>query len=178
MVSSQFTRPSWPRPSVKSTEKPALQPGQKPAFLFASLFGPGSLEGCVLWLVKKPHVPGGELPCELTVQATLKSISATGLLVAVYETLSVLEMRWLGRPAPLHDCGSIFCNRNHPWPSGVPPVTQLLQVPMPSRSGLSKGPLTSRLYPRRRMAHLGGKKLSQLPLATNACGVVSLSALL
>ena len=48
-------------------------------------------------------------------------------------------MRWLGRPWPLHDCGSIFCRRIQPLPSGLPPL-QLLQVPMPSRSGLSSGP--------------------------------------
>ena len=60
-----------------------MQPGQKPAFLLESLLIPFSLEGCVLWLGKKLQVEGGGESIELTVQATLKSISAKGLAVFV-----------------------------------------------------------------------------------------------
>ena len=59
-----------PRPSEKRTEKPVLQPGQKPDFLLASPPAPFSLLGCVFWLVKKLQVEGGVESMELTVQAT------------------------------------------------------------------------------------------------------------
>ena len=46
-------------------------------------------------------------------------------------------IRWFGRPCPVHDWGSIFCSRYHPWSPFC--------VPIPSRSEFSSGPLTRRL---------------------------------
>ena len=101
-----------PRPSEKSTEKPALQPGQNPSLALFSPEAPNSLAGWVSAEEMLQLEPGVlELESALTAQATLKSISAMGLEVDLYCTWSTLPMRWLGRPLPLHDWGSIFCRR-------------------------------------------------------------------
>src|SRR2546427_574602 len=53
-VMAQFASPSTPRPSEKSTENPALQPGQKPSLALFSPETPGSPLG-------RPPEPEGKV---------------------------------------------------------------------------------------------------------------------